>query len=325
LLPPPVDAGLANAERLYLVPTDVLLALPFDVLVTKPVVANQAPRRLVEGPAIVYLDSLSQLAPVRITNANRTPSERLLAFADPISAPVATNNGQPSPGGRAPGNPLARLPALPNSRTEVEAIRDLLDPAHANSRLLTGANATRVELLRLSEHGHAAEYRYLVFATHGLAPGASPGLLEPALVLSPMHPDELLTRSDIYGLDLGADLVSLSACNTAVGEIRPGEGTLGLVRAFRFAGSPAVTATLWPVVDAAAEAMNRRFYYHLAAGVGGAQALRRAKLDLLAGSGISVKQDFSAPRHWAAVVLFGEPPTTVATRPLMQHSAQAPK
>jgi CHAT domain-containing protein len=139
------------------------------------------------------------------------------------------------------------------------------------------------------------------FATHGLVSQRSPE--RSALVLS-SGPDDgedgFLETREIYGLKLHSDLVVLSACRTARGPILAGDSVEGLAQAFFFAGARSVLASLWDVSDARTTELMADFYGHLAEGLSKAEALRKAKLDMM-GNGAS-----SAPRYWAAFVLLGE-------------------
>ena len=105
---------------------------------------------------------------------------------------------------------------------------------------------------------------------------------------------------EIAGLRLNAEVVTLSACSTGLGELVSGEGMLGLVRAFLYAGASSVAVSLWNVNDAATARLMKDFYQGLSRGLGGDEALRRAKLGLL-------RQDnalWRHPHYWAPFVLW---------------------
>ena len=110
----------------------------------------------------------------------------------------------------------------------------------------------------------------------------------------------LLQFREIARLPLSADLVTLSACDTASGELQGEEGNTGLVQAFLFAGAKSVVASVWSVDDSATELLMRQFYIHLAEREDKASALRQAKLDYLE------KMGNLAPIYWAAFVLVGD-------------------
>jgi CHAT domain-containing protein/tetratricopeptide (TPR) repeat protein len=108
-----------------------------------------------------------------------------------------------------------------------------------------------------------------------------------------------LEASEVYSLDLHrADLVVLSACQTNLGDVSAGDEVVGLTRAFFFAGTPTVISSLWSVDDAATSLIMEHFYTHLRAGMGKAEALRQAQMD--------VRAQYPAPYYWAGFVLAGD-------------------
>lgn len=149
-----------------------------------------------------------------------------------------------------------------------------------------------------------AEYRIVHFATHAIFNNDSPGLS--GLILSTFDEqgrsqDGFVRLHDIYNLDLPAELVVLSACNTALGEQIRGEGLVGIVRGFMYAGSKRVVASLWKVDDLATGELMTRFYrYLLTDNLSPADALRRAQLSMLA------EPQWENPFYWAGFVLQGE-------------------
>jgi CHAT domain-containing protein len=192
---------------------------------------------------------------------------------------------------------VADLPRLYFSRQEAEAIRTLA-PGHQTWSALdfdaTRAAAKKPELGR---------YRVVHFATHGLLDSRRPELS--GIVLSMVDKngnplDGFLRLDEIYNLKLNADLVVLSACQTALGEEVRSEGLIGLTRGFMYAGSPQVLASLWSVRDRAVAELMRRFYegllrQHLTP----AAALRTAQLSMLR------EARWSDPYYWAAFTLQG--------------------
>src|SRR5262249_42265471 len=141
------------------------------------------------------------------------------------------------------------------------------------------------------------------FATHGLLNSERPELS--GLVLSLVDEngtpqDGFFGLDEIYNLKLNADLVVLSACDTALGKEVKGEGLVGLTRGFMNAGAPRVVASLWSVDDRATAQLMKRFYRGmLSEGMRPAAALRAAQLSLLNERG------WSAPYYWAAFTLQG--------------------
>ena len=180
--------------------------------------------------------------------------------------------------------------------------------AHALAQL-AGASRTReildfdasVESVRGPD---VAAARLLHFATHGILDAVRPE--RSGLVLSQVDrrgrpQDGILRLNDIFRLQLSADLVVLSGCETGLGRQLRGEGLVGLTRAFMYAGAPRVVSSLWQVDDQATAALMTRFYGHmLRQGARPAAALRAAQLELAA------DPRWAAPYFWAGFVLHGD-------------------
>jgi CHAT domain-containing protein len=109
---------------------------------------------------------------------------------------------------------------------------------------------------------------------------------------------------DIYALNLQADLVCLSACESGLGELQQGEGLMSLARAFAYAGARGLVATLWSVNEASSSVLFQSFYQELRAGKSKVEALHQAKLDYLNHSDIPAFQ--KTPYYWAALTYVGE-------------------
>ena len=149
-----------------------------------------------------------------------------------------------------------------------------------------------------------ADYRIVHFATHSLLNNEHPELSGVVLSLvdrSGQPQNGFLRLYDIYNLRLGADLVVLSACRTALGQEIKGEGLIGLTRGFLYAGAPRVVATLWEIDDrTTAQAMKRFYEGMLGRGERPAEALRAAQVALWKSKG------WEAPYYWASFILEGE-------------------
>lgn len=180
---------------------------------------------------------------------------------------------------------LLLLAQLPHAEEEVQNIAQLL-----KTKVVTGEQATKA--FTLSQMPNA---RIIHLATHGLLGNFGSGS---ALALAPSGKDNgLLTESEILNLNLSAELVVMSACNTAQGTIL-GDGVIGLARSFIAAGVPSVVATLWAIPDAPTAELMTDFYRNLQKGQNKAQALRQAMLNTM--------KIHPAPRDWAAFTLIGE-------------------
>jgi CHAT domain-containing protein len=173
--------------------------------------------------------------------------------------------------------------------------------APRNSTLkATGFEASR----QLVASGELGRYRIVHFATHGLINSEHPELS--GLVLSLVDEngkpqDGFLRTHEIFNLQLPADLVVLSACQTALGKEIKGEGLVGLTRGFMYAGAERVVASLWQVDDQATSRLMRHFYRGmLKEGLRPAAALRAAQIEM------SRSSRWSAPYYWAGFVIQGE-------------------
>ena len=207
---------------------------------------------------------------------------------------------------------IADLPRLPDSADELRVVADALGAS--TESLLLGSDATERAIRQHSLN----DYRVISFATHAVVAGEVEGVTEPALVLTPGHGDfnskndGLLTAGEIANLTLDANLIILSACNTAASDgFASGRGLSGLANAFFFAGARAVAVTQWVVFSSAAQKLGAglisRSVKSSAAGV--AEGLREAMLDYIA----SAKEDYLAnPRFWGAFIIAGDG----AVRPL---------
>jgi CHAT domain-containing protein len=213
-------------------------------------------------------------------------------FADTLARSAADAGVHPGQRGQL------FLPRLPFTRVEAKAVLGMVPPG--SSRGALGFDASR----SLAISGELGQYRIVHFATHALVDNIHPELsgLVLSLVDHTGQPvDGFLDLEDIYNLDLSADLVVLSACDTALGKELRGEGMIGLTRGFMYAGAPRVMATLWKVNDFATAKLMSYFYRGMERdGLKPGQALRQAQLAMLK------RHSSSAPYDWAGFVLQGD-------------------
>ena len=327
----PAEPYLGGARRLLIIGDGPLLALPFAALVRGT--RDQRPEYLVGWKPLHT--AISVTAYVQLRQAARLsaiPAGAVVAFGDPrYPAPpaprrdavrafdAATPDGEathePAAGSKPALEPLnthedrafdpevraetergARLTTLPGSRDEVMTLARLYGPA---ARVYVGAEATEERATRIGR-----EARLIHFAAHGLINDRLP--LNSALALTiPRRPSAgssngLLQAWEIYDrMRLDADLVTLSACESALGREARGEGLFGLARAFLYAGARSVLASQWRVSDRSTAVLMERFYTELRAGRAKDEALRVAQLHLIA------SEASSHPYYWAAFQLHG--------------------
>lgn len=180
---------------------------------------------------------------------------------------------------------------LPNSGAEAQAIARL-----TNGEAIIGAEATKANFLKRSP-----DFKILHLATHSAANDVLGEYSFVALQAENAGQKiDMLYARDIYGLRLSADLVVLSACETALGQYRNGEGIIGLTRAFTCAGARNVVASLWSVNDASTKSLMILFYKEIKKGLPYNRALANAKRAFIQGN-----RQFAHPYYWAGFVLNG--------------------
>ena len=305
LFPEPARVAMSSSETVYIVPTGPLYLLPFETLKDKD------NRYLIERQAISYLSSSSLLKILRDAQARKKdePNYPLLAFANPVYQKIESKAQSISELRSASYRALmgGAFTELPETEDEARAIKQILNAPDDSKPLRVKSEASLSTVFSLNRSRTLKDYRYLVFACHGIIPGEITRVKQPALVLSNPDPKThnagFLTMADVFDLSLNADLVTLSACNTGRGKSVKGEGIMGLTRAFMFAGTPAVSVTLWSVESMSAKALNVGFFKHLKAGNTRADALRDIKLSMIRGD---YGDEWKKPYYWAPVVLFGD-------------------
>jgi CHAT domain-containing protein len=208
-------------------------------------------------------------------------------------------------GGQIDLRSVRSLPPLPETADELRSLAESLRAPPDSVHLRSAMTLAQLRAADLSR------YRVIAFATHGLVAGELEGVAEPGLIMTPpANPSDddsgILTATMISGLNLDADWVILSACNTAAADGTPGaEALSGLARAFFYAGSRALLVSHWAVASQAAERLTTGLFAAAAAApeIGRAEALRRSMLHLLADGGESY---FAHPLFWAPFVVVGE-------------------
>jgi CHAT domain-containing protein/Tfp pilus assembly protein PilF len=304
----PVAAELKD-KRLLIVSDGVLQYIPFAGL-PDPTATNT--RALIVNHEVVMAPSASVVGILRQETASRKPASKMIAvLADPVFSNAdprvaAARLGRPAPFENAPpmyalrsGDPgLDGLRRLRFSRREADEIARL---AGSDAKLEAVDFAANRKLATSSELG---QYRVVHFATHGIINNSHPELsgIVLSLVDEKGQPQNgFLRLYDLYNLKLSADLVVLSACQTALGKEIRGEGLVGLTRGFMYAGAPRVIASLWQIDDRASAELMKRFYQSLLG-----QKLRPAAA--LRAAQVSMSQDprWNQPHYWAAFTLQGE-------------------
>ncbi|MEM7107382.1 MAG: CHAT domain-containing protein [Bacteroidota bacterium] len=241
----PIAEKISAYQSLIIIPNGVVHFLPFQAL------KNQAGHYLIEN----FLVSTAPSASVWFHCQQLSASEFESKFL-----------------GMALGNStLGQFPALPGTLLEVDKLATL----YQNSDIRNGNNFS--EGFFKTE---APGYDYLHVATHGVLNTRQPGYSY--LLMHPSeHEDGRLTVNEIFNIRLKARLVTLSACETGLGELSKGDDLIGLSRAFIYSGSPAVIVSLWKVDDATTSLLMTRFHEYLESGNSVAESLTLAQRSMI--------------------------------------------
>ena len=311
-------AGQLGQKRLLIVSDGALQFLPFAALPSPDTLGNSnnlVP--LIVNHEIVNLPSASTLAVIRQDPNRHQPAPKTVAvLADPVFSEdderVIASRQEPAVSSQATTsadvNNLALTRAaleagvtfrrLLHTRTEADSILKLVPATEAIQAFDFAANRATATNPQLSE------YRIVHFATHGILNSVNPELSGVVLSLfdekgTPQN--GYLRLNDIFNLNLPAELVVLSACETGLGQEVKGEGLVGLTRGFMYAGAPRVLVSLWSVDDEGTSELMSRFYKKmLQSGQKPAAALRAAQIEM------SQEPRWQSPFYWAAFTLQGE-------------------
>jgi len=291
---------LKSADHLIIIPDETLTMIPYGTLVTS---LTPDVTYLSDQCAISSFQSASALSLYRnLNDLDDNKPKSLFVLSDPaFSVGVISKDTMPASGTpirlmrTVEGTESDEFCSLPETRNMAADLCQMFDPEADH---LSGPEATKNNILKKD----LAEYRYLVFATHGVLKGHVNLVDEPALVLTPASQGEkiegFLTAGDVMALDLDAELVSLTACHTGEGELLPGEGVMGLFRSFQHAGADNVLATLYAVSEEASTEFNRYFFKRIKDGATVMASYRNALKDLR-------QNGYDNPFYWGAFTLVG--------------------
>jgi CHAT domain-containing protein/tetratricopeptide (TPR) repeat protein len=265
----PLHAVLHGKTELVVVPDGMLWELPFQAL------QSGADRYVIEDTAISYAPSITVLREMMRRRIDGEIPRTLFAIGNPTNSPGA---------------------ALPETEREVNRLAQIYGQS---SRVYIGADAREDRLKR-----EAADYRVVHLATHGVLDNVSPLYSHLALAQQERgQEDGVLEAWEVMNLRLSAELVVLSACETARGRLAPGEGVIGLMWALFVAGSPATLVSQWQVDSASSTVLMSAFHEEWnthGRRVSKTRALQLASLKVLRSPG------FSHPFYWAGFILAGD-------------------
>lgn len=332
---------MTRGQQLLVVPSGPLSALPLQVLLTSQPSPGAALRDmpwLGTRQPITILPSAGSLGALRTREPRLMRADKpYIGFGNPLLRGGEGDEAQAElarerstcqrPGEvRIAQATVAHAPARPVNRNGLASLADLdrLGPlpetadelcdvaaglGAEDGSVLLGKAASERALKKLNADGVLARYRILHFATHGALSGEIEGSAEPGLVLTPPQAasrddDGYLTASEITELDIAADWVILSACNTAGGANQDLTSLSGLARAFFYAGARALLVSHWAVNSQASVLLATRAFGALARdpSIGRAEAMRAAMASLAT----SDQPYQNHPSYWAPFVLVGE-------------------
>lgn len=305
-----LDTAMQGMKAMVVAPAGPLLSVPFGLLLTGPA----APTNLAEAPWLLrrmdisHVPAAANFVSLRKIAGGSRARQPWFGFGD--FRPVTVNQATRSFGAECADSArqFAGLAPLPFARRELEAARLLLGGDASGQLLGVGFTADAVRKATLKD------FRILHFATHALLPNELQCQTEAAIVTSapPGAADAggaLLTSSAVIGLDLDADTVILSACNSGgPGGSTGGESLSGLARSFFYAGARSLMVTHWSVNDQAAAFLVADSLRRLGAGEGNgmAGAMRNAQLGMLDNAGKGLPAELAHPFYWAPFALIGE-------------------
>ena len=332
LLIKPMEAQIKDKKNLIIVPGGILVFLPFETLM------DDNEQYLVENYHISYVQSLDMRNLIRKRKYD-DDRKSLLAFGGAVyeeaayDVEVIENETQMALFKRNIYSDLKNIrlslaqkkafsdfeniryirnaynglgigtwPDLPDTLNEVKGINKVIH----KSNIFTGSNVTEKDIKELSKNWTLYNYKVLHFATHGLVVNEVPELS--AVVLSQFEKDEgkedgYLRIEEIAELELQADLVTLSACETGPGRVDGNAGIFGLTQSFILAGANAVSISLWRVADESTSQFMATMYGMVQdKGIGYAEAITEVKRRFISGS---FGEEYKAPYYWAPFVYYG--------------------
>jgi CHAT domain-containing protein/tetratricopeptide (TPR) repeat protein len=320
----PLEKYFEDVKKIIIIPDQYLLLLPFEILVKQEGTTDNMDLGS-QNYFVKQFQTVSHYATDLWVRSHQHISSKdteaktsgFLGFA-----PVFDNLPAPDQSGLAVTSPVENgsvltlrevvdrmsLQELPHSAAEVEGIVSLFRQSGNKAQGMLRAQATEERFRATS-----GSYKYLHIATHGLInplkPELSglvfwkeaPGEDDPGsqLLIARKENDGVIYTKEVYDLNLNADLVTLSACETGAGVLAQGEGLLSFVRGFTYAGIPNMLISLWKVNDLTTASFMMDFYHEVLSGESYPSALRKAKLEAIS------KPETAFPAFWGNFVLIG--------------------
>lgn len=280
--------NVIKGKEIIIIPENKLMYIPFETLLTASTISK--PYNFKELPYLIKEHSIRYLYAASLLNIHRkVPSEGNMAAFVPYYHSETDFKNNSLAGSKTRGS----LSNLQQTLNEAKAIE-----TYFPGRLFTEKEASEDNFKKL-----AHRYKTILLAMHAIVDDDNP--LYSRLVFtsnSSKNEDDQLFMYETYNLNLNADLIVLSACNTGVGQLRKGEGMMSLTRGFSFAGVQSIVMTLWSVNDNSSADLMKRFYQKLSGLWKKDKALQEAKTEYIQNSDII----HAHPYFWAGYVLIGD-------------------
>ncbi|TJZ59910.1 CHAT domain-containing protein [Sphingobacterium olei] len=265
-----------SPDHIVIIPDGILAHIPFEALLDS---VDHAAQTFKDYPYLVHKYRFSYHGALSLLER---PQHRKIEDGElSVFAMAPTYNDQSS------------LAKLPNAANEVVSIQDIFP-----GQFLQGSNATESSLKQMT-----GKPTIIHLAVHSAINNQNP--LQSHLILSPdSSNDGLLHTYELLSMNLDADLICLSACNSGFGELQRGEGVMSLARGFMYANVPNVLMSLWAVPDKATGDIMKSFYAELRNGRPYDQAIHQAKIAYLS----NADEHLSNPFYWASFIYMGDIP-----------------
>ncbi len=263
-----------DQKKLIIIADGLLNYIPFAALNTDP----EGITYLAESHAISYVNSATLLSELR----QRQPKEHtVLAFAPSFDGNVSVSNAD-----------RGKLLPLPNNKKEVEQILTSF-----NGRSFVDGEASLINF-----KSQLSSFGMVHLATHAIFDDAAPEYSYLAFSQNGNAIEDLLYVADLYNLKIEADLITLSACESGIGDLKRGEGFMSLARGFFYSGAASIASTLWKINDASTTTLMDGFYKNLSKGDAKDVALQNTQVEFL---NANRENGFSHPYYWSGFVISG--------------------
>ncbi|WP_273274330.1 CHAT domain-containing protein [Maribacter polysiphoniae] len=263
-----------NQKKVIIMADGLLNYIPFAALNTNPEGINY----LAESHAISYVNSATLLSELR----QRQPKEHtVLAFAPSFDGTINVSNAD-----------RGKLLPLPSNKKEVEQILSSFD----------GRSYIDEDASLLNFKSQLSSFGMVHLATHAIFDDTAPEYSYLAFSQNGNPTEDLLYVADLYNLKIDADLVTLSACESGLGDLKRGEGFMSLARGFFYSGAASIASTLWKINDASSATLMGSFYKNLSKGDAKDVALQKSQLHFL---NTNRDNGLSHPYYWSGFVISG--------------------